>query len=254
VGNTARIPEVNLARRHWCALAVAGMVLPLATWVRGARAAALPREVAGITIPDSPLAVQALEYARRSCPEFLFNHCLRTFLFGALELRRRRVACNEQDAFVAAALHDLGLLPQFSSKSQPFEIDGADAAENFARQAALTVDDARIVWHAVALHDTRQAFTRRAGPEAMLVSFGAGSDVDGPPLDTEDQRGQMREVVQAFPRLDFKRQFTALLADQCRRKPLSQRGTWLEGLCRQTSPSAWSATVPGEIQAAPFAE
>jgi hypothetical protein len=54
--------------------------------------------------------------------------------------------------------------------------------------------------------------------------------------------------------LAFKKQFTELLVDHCRRKPLSQRGTWLEGLCRDTSPSAWTAKLADAITAAPFAE
>jgi hypothetical protein len=62
------------------------------------------------------------------------------------------------------------------------------------------------------------------------------------------------EIVAAFPRLAFKKQFTELLVDHCRRKPLSQRGTWLEGLCRDTSPSAWTAKLADAIAAAPFAE
>jgi hypothetical protein len=37
-------------------------------------------------------------------------------------------------------------------------------------------------------------------------------------------------------------------------KPLSQRGTWLEGLCREQVPSAWSRTFEEQIAAAPFAE
>jgi hypothetical protein len=35
---------------------------------------------------------------------------------------------------------------------------------------------------------------------------------------------------------------------------LSQRGTWLEGLCREQVPSAWTDTVEREIADAPFSE
>jgi hypothetical protein len=244
----------DATRREFCALALAGVAFPFATLARATLRSELPREVAGVALPRSAVAVRAAQFARRSCPQFLFNHCMRTFLFGALELQRQKITFNEDDAFVAAALHDLGLLPEFASRSQSFEVDGANAAEKFARQAAFSSADAAVVWHSVALHDTRAAFTKHSGPEALLVSFGAGSDVDGPGLDSADQRKQMEEIVQAFPRLQFKRQFTELLVAQCQRKPLSQRGTWLEGLCRQTAPAAWTDSVPAEIAAAPFAE
>jgi len=214
----------------------------------------LPAEVAGIAIPQSAIAVRAAKFARQSCPDYLFNHAMRTFLFGALAMRRQKISFNVDDAFVAAALHDLGLLAAFSSKSQSFEIDGADAAEKFARDAGLSTADADVIWHGVAFHDVRFAITRRAGPEAMLVAFGAGGDVDGPDLDTDDEKRQLEAVVAAFPRLQFKKRFTNLLIDHCKRKPNSQRGTWLEGLCRERVPDAWTATTEKEIAGAPFRE
>jgi hypothetical protein len=246
---------VASTRRSFCKLAAATAAFPLAALRSKDLKPRLPEEVAGVAMPRSTVALRAAEFSRQSCPEFLFNHCMRTFLFGALALRRQNQGYNPEDAFVAAALHDLGLLPNFASQSGSFEVDGANAAEKFAQQASLGRSDVGIVWFSVALHDTRGAFTRHAGAEATLVSIGAGSDVDGPSLETEDERKQMQEVVAAFPRLQFKRQFTQLLIDHCKRKPMSQHGTWLEGLCRETSPAAWTdLSIPRDIQAAPFAE
>jgi hypothetical protein len=179
---------------------------------------------------------------------------MRTFLFGALGLARQNLAYNADQAFAAAALHDMGLLPAFASPAQSFEIDGANIAEKVAREAGLDAAGADVVWHGVAFHDVRYAITRRAGPEAMLVAIGAGSDVDGPALATEDERRQMAEIVAAFPRLQFKRRFTELVVDHCKRKPTSQGGTWLEGLCREQVPGAWSDTVEAEIAGSPFAD
>jgi hypothetical protein len=214
----------------------------------------LPKEVAGIAIPRSVLSASAIQLSRHACPDFLFNHCMRTFLFGALALQKQNLRYNADEAFVASALHDLGLLPSFESPSQSFEIDGANAAEKLVRASGLESAAENIVWHSVALHDVRFAITRRAGPEATLVALGAASDVDGPDLETEDERKQMAEVVAAFPRLQFKREFMSLLIDHCKRKPTSQRGTWLEGLCREQVPAAWTDTVEKEISAAPFTE
>jgi len=244
-----------MTRRHWLLMALSGLALPRA--VRLADAAIrsdLPTEVAGIPIPHSKLALRAAEFARASCPEYLFNHCMRTFLFGALALKQQGLSFDADEAFVAAALHDLGLLPAFESPTQSFEVDGADAAAQFAHEQGLKVSKSNVIWQGVALHDGRFALARRAGPEAMLVAMGAGCDVDGPDLKTDDQKRQMAEVVAAFPRLQFKQRFTALLIEHCRRKPLSQRGTWLEGLCRRQVPEAGKETVEQEIAEAPFAE
>jgi hypothetical protein len=48
------------------------------------------REVAGVEIPRSAVTVKAATYARASYPDFLFNHCMRTFLFGALMMKKWR--------------------------------------------------------------------------------------------------------------------------------------------------------------------
>jgi len=228
----------------------------LAMVARGAGGEArvqLPSEVAGVPLPRSPLAMGAADFARQHCPEFLFNHCMRTFVFGALLLERRHLSFQPHIAFTASALHDLGLLQAFESPGGSFEIDGADAAEKFMRQNHRSAAEADQVWHAVEMHDGKWALTARQGPEAMLVALGAATDVDGPdPGDLEDR--QIAEVLRAFPREQFKQRFTSLLIAHCERKPNSQHGTWLEGLCRRHG-TGWQAdTVEKDIAAAAFAE
>jgi len=214
---------------------------------------ALPSEVAGIRLPRSALALKAVQLAKESCPPFLFNHGIRTYLFGAVAMEHHPISYSADDAFVSACLHDLGLLKPFASPKGSFEIDGADRAARFARDNGAPVRDAEEIWHAIALHDTRFALIEHQGGTAMLVAMGAGSDVLGPDSGMIDGK-RSEEILAAFPRLGFKKDFSALLTDHCQRKPLSQRGTWLEGLCRGTSPSAWSLKLEDEIAAAPFAE
>lgn len=213
----------------------------------------LPAEVAGIKLPRSPLALKAAQFSRAHCPDYLFNHCMRTFLFGAVALKAQNLTYNADQAFAAAALHDLGLLPAFASQRGSFEIDGADRAEQLMLESGLATQDADRVWHAIVLHDARFALAKRQGPEAKLVAMGAGCDVDGPDPESIDS-ARTAEIVAAFPRLQFKKRFTALAIDHCKRKPLSQRGTWLEGLCREQAPAAWVDSVEHDIASAPFSE
>jgi hypothetical protein len=241
------------ASRRGLLQAVAGLaLLPRGALAGLAPRPPLPLQVAGITLPRTMLAVRAASFSAEQ-PDFLFNHCMRTYLFGALILQRQHLAYHAETAFVAAALHDLGLLPQFASARASFEIDGANRAEKFARDAGVGRIQADKIWHAVEMHDGKYALTERQGPEAMLVASGAATDVDGPDETLPDSK-QIEEVIAAFPRLGFKLQFTSLLVDHCRRKPTSQRATWLEGLCRDTVPAAWSDTTQKEIAAAPFTE
>jgi hypothetical protein len=221
---------------------------------RYARGAELPAEVAGVRLPRTPLALATVRFARERCPDYLFNHCMRTFLFGALLLKRQQREYRGEDAFIGAALHDLGLLPAFETPKGSFETDGADAAERWVRQNRGSPAQADRVWHTIELHDGRWALTLRHGPEAMLVALGAGTDVDGPAPGELDPRA-IDEVIAAFPRLRFKAQFTALLVAHCQRKPDSQRATWLEGLCRAHAPHpAPDNAVEQEIAAAGFSE
>ena len=213
----------------------------------------LPAEVAGIRLPHSELALAAAAFARQSCPDFLFNHCLRTYTFGALLLQRQARSFNADRAFVASALHDLGLLQPFESSGGSFEIDGADAAEKFMLEHHRAAAEADQVWHAVELHDGKWALTARQGPEAMLVSLGAGADVYGPDPGQMEAR-QIAEVVTAFPRQHFKQRFTSLLIAHCERKPNSQRATWLEGVCRAHAPGVEVDSVERRIAAADFPE
>jgi hypothetical protein len=213
----------------------------------------LPPEVVGIAIPSTPLAKKVAAFSRTACPDYLFHHSLRTFVFGALHLKRRNMRFNAEEAFIAAMMHDLGLLKAFESQMSSFEIDGADRAEQLMLEAGAPRAAADVVWHAIEMHDGKWALTARQGPEAMLVAIGASSDVDGVDAGVANAV-QVAEILTVFPRLQFKRRFTTLLIDHCKRKPTSQRGTWLEGLCREQVPTAWVDSVEKEIADAPFRE
>lgn len=224
--------------------------LAAATVRARADAAKLPAQVAGVDIPRTPLARAAEELARRSYPNFLFNHCMRTYLFGALSLKAQHVAYDAELAFVAAAVHDVGLLPPFSTPHGSFEIDGANRAEALVREAHRSEDDARRVWNAIVMHDMRSEYAAHQSPEAQLVGIGAGADVVDP---GDLDKTAIAEVLKAFPRLHFKTRFTDLLVDHCRRKPTVQIG-WLDGLCRETVPGAPRGSVKKAIASAPFKE
>ena len=49
----------------------------------------VPKEVAGIKLPDSKLARDATDYTRALSAPIVFNHVLRTYLFGELLGRAR---------------------------------------------------------------------------------------------------------------------------------------------------------------------
>jgi len=211
-----------------------------------------PSEVAGVAIPRTPLAVKAEQYIRTVEPDFLFNHSTRTYLFGALRLKARGIAFDPETAYVAALFHDLGLVANQASANGSFEVDGAGKAEDFVKANGGTPEQARIVWNAVVTHDMGRMYQAHQSPEALLLGAGAGSDVDG--VDPKAiAPAVVAEVLRAYPRLQFKKRFTAAAIDHCKRKPTSQIG-WLDALCLKVAPNVDRGSVEEEIASAPFAE
>ena len=49
----------------------------------------IPQEVAGIKLPNSTLALEATDFSRAVSAPVVFNHVLRTYLFGELLGRAR---------------------------------------------------------------------------------------------------------------------------------------------------------------------
>lgn len=213
----------------------------------------LPNSVAGIEIPRSRAAVAAALLAREACPEVLFNHCMRTYLFGALHEQHHGRSYDAEAGFIAASLHDLGLLKAYETEGRPFEVDSANAAEKLALQNGLSPQVATLIWNAAAMHDMRWAIVEKQNPTVELVAAGASADVLGPDEEMIS-RAATAEVLQAFPRLGFKVRFTQLLTDHCARKPLSQLGTWLDGYCRAAARGAAFPDTKAAILGAPFSE
>jgi hypothetical protein len=173
-------------------------------------------------------------------------------VFGALRLKTKGLSYDPETTYVAALFHDLGLVPGMASTNASFEIDGANKAEEFVKANGGNGEQARIVWNAIVMHDMGGRYQAHQSHEALLLGAGAGGDVDGvdPKVIAPETVAQ---VLGAYPRLQFKKRFTAAAIDHCRRKPTSQIG-WLDTLCLKVVPNADRGSVEEEIASAPFAE
>ena len=229
------------------------LVVLLAATGYDAIAIAQPDESAAeIGLPQTSLALKAASFAASNAPDFLLNHSIRTYVFGAIVMNAKHLRFDPETAYVAALLHDLGLEEQFATPGRSFEVDGANRAEAFVKEYGGTDQQARTVWNAIAMHDMGRSYQSHASPEAMLVGFGAGSDVDGPDP-AVISKASVDAVLRRYPRAGFKVRFTELATDHCRRKPASQSG-WLDILCREVVPHTDRGSVREEISSAPFTE
>jgi hypothetical protein len=218
----------------------------------------LPKSVASVPLPDSALAKAAAALAYADCPGFLFNHCVRTYLFGCLlaplttgRPARGRNAFDHEQVFIASALHDLGLLPKYASPSEPFEIDSAEAAKAFLDRHGVPARTIGVIWDAIAMHAS--PIGEHKSLEVQLVGRGAGADVFGGGIGRLS-KADVATVLAAFPRDQFNSRFRELLFDHCRRKPLSTTSTWLDAFCRSHLPTARFPTIDGGFARSPFKE
>src|SRR5271170_7325566 len=110
--------------------------------------------ISGVTVPDSKLAREATELVRATESPLLFNHSTRVYYFAALAGKKRGLKFDPELLYIAAIFHDMGLTPQYSSKTDRFEVDGANAARTFLRHHNIAQQDIDTVWTAIALHTT----------------------------------------------------------------------------------------------------
>ena len=74
--------------------------------------------IAGITIPDSAMAIEATELVRDVSPPLLFHHSRRVYLFGSLQGQRLGLPADPELLYVGAMFHDLGLTEKFRGDTQ----------------------------------------------------------------------------------------------------------------------------------------
>lgn len=163
------------------------------------------RVVAGVTVIDTPIVARAMELARAHSEPFLFNHAVRSWLFAVRLGQLQDIPYDPEVVAVGSLLHDLGLTDSFTGPRR-FEIEGADAARAFAREEGLDDRRAQLVWDTVALNSTPSIALHKE-TDVALCTAGIGLDYGGPQYDRIPP-GEMKSILDAFPRLDMKRAFT----------------------------------------------
>ena len=170
----------------------------------------------GMSVPDSALARRARELVTDVATPSLVNHSARVYAWAVELARHDRLQFDPEILYVSAMLHDIGVVPAYDLGGC-YEADGAIAAERLVGEAGESEARARAIYDVIALHNDEDLPPDRAA-EVVLLWDAAGTDVTGhrfadvrPPI--------IPAVLAGYPRLDFKREFTALLVNQASRKP-----------------------------------
>ena len=155
-------------------------------------------DLEGIRIPDSKLAREIMELVQDTESPLLFHHSSRVYYWGALAGKRRGLRFDPELLYAGAMFHDMGLTRRYSSQTERFEVDGANAARDFLKAQKIAQSDIDLVWTAIALHTT-PGIPVHMHPVIALVTAGVEMDVLGIGFD-EFPDAQREAVVAAYPR------------------------------------------------------
>jgi hypothetical protein len=208
------------------------------------------RELGGITVIDTPLITRAMEYARAESEPYLFNHAVRSWLFAVRLGQLQGIAHDAEVVAVGTLLHDLGLASCCTGPRR-FEIEGADAARTFAREAGLDDRRVQLIWDSVALNSTPSIAIYKEAEVALCtagigVEFGFQYDRIPP--------NEMQSILAAFPRLGMKRGFTESVCRIVKTKPETTYDNFAADFGQRFVPGYQRPSTVDYLMNAPFAE
>lgn len=169
-----------------------------------------------LPVPDSAAAVAAREVAAQYCSTALLNHSVRAHLWGVWYARDQGIAVDEELLYVAAMLHDLGLVDAFDSHRVDFEYAGGHVAWAFAAGAGWPVRRRERAAEIIVAHMLPEV-DPAIDPEGHVLEVSTGIDISGRSIAVPS--GLRAQVLEAFPRAGLAQEFTACFADQAARKP-----------------------------------
>ena len=186
------------------------------------------KQIAGVTVPDTPLITSALELARKYLTDWEYNHIVRSWLLGcAIADRLPGLDARDKELHsIAAILHDLGWdgTGTFTSKDKCFEVDGANAAREFVEKNADAAEwdhyRKQLLWDCIALH-TYASVALHKEPEVVASILGIATDFWGPSrvpggvLTNET----WENIAKEYPRSGFKTGVIQKMCGFCKTKP-----------------------------------
>jgi len=127
---------------------------------------------------DTCVARAAIRLSESTESPSVFNHSVRSYLFGELlaahDGMRPGADYDSEALFLACVLHDLGAGTAAPGKER-FEVEGADLAAALLTEHHCERAMVDAVWEAIALHSS-PGIAERRGPLCYLVRNGVGVD------------------------------------------------------------------------------
>src|SRR5262245_19380104 len=209
------------------------------------------RLLAGVWLPDTPVISLAIEYAREHSEPYLFHHVMRSWLFAETLAQQQRIEHDTEVLAVATLLHDLGLSPEFDGPLR-FEVETANAARSFAQRAGLDARRAQLIWDGAALNSTPSIALYKE-IEVRLCTLGIGLDWGGWGYESLTA-AQVGAIVDAFPRLQMKQQFSRAVCRICEARPATTYDNFARAFGERFVAGYRAPSTVDLLLAAPFKE
>ena len=209
------------------------------------------RLVAGVSVPDSPLITEVLEYAQKLYEPYLFNHAMRSWLFAAKIGQLKGIDCDLEVVAVGTILHDIGLSAGVPGSNR-FEVNGAAAALSFVKERGFPDRRAQLMWDLVALNSTPSIALHKEA-EVALGTMGIGLDYGGFGFELIPST-DMNNILSAFPRLEMKDKFTEACCRLVAAKPETSFDNFLRDFGERFVPGYRPISTVDLLMNAPFEE
>src|ERR1700730_16950075 len=209
------------------------------------------RLIAGVSVPDSPLITETLEYAQKPSETDLFNHAVRSWLFAAKIGHLKAIDYDAEVVAVGTILHDIGLTACVSGPNR-FEVNGAAAALSFIKGRGLSSRRAQLIWDLVALNSTPSIALHKEA-EVAVGTMGIGVDYGGLGLESIPAL-EVAEILAAFPRLKMKAKFAETCCRLVVAKPETSYDNFLRDFGERFVPGYKPISTVNLLMKAPFEE
>ena len=208
------------------------------------------RVLGGVAVSDTPLITRALDYVRTTSDPYLFNHAVRSWLFAVRLAQLQGIPYDAEVVAVGTLLHDVGLTDSCTGPRR-FEVEGADAARDFAREQGMDDRRLQLVWDSVALNSTPSIGLYKEAEVALCtggIGVEFGFQYDRIPPD------DMRSILAAFPRLGMKRHFADAVCRVVAIKPATTYDNFAGDFGERFVPGYKRPSTVDYLVNAPFAE
>ena len=138
----------------------------------------IPRQIAGIEVPDDRVSAATWRHARRILPRYLLFHSVRSYCWGATIAAGEGWTFDREVLWTASLLHDAGLT-QLPRNDDCFEVAGGAQARRWLERAGMAPEAAQTVEKVIVLH-MQPTVTLDDGVEAVLLDRATSLDARAP--------------------------------------------------------------------------